>query len=162
WAEVRAAHGLRSGTLEDFVGLSFEYADYTMGYGRTQPGAPAIVSTIKLMQAGFCEVMDTEAMFAKAFAEMQAMKLLPPRQAKCGGCGSSRRRPSRVWCNREPACCPAVRRGRGCWRIDGRCAWSRLVGPAAPTGAQPVQCGEAAPRRDHLFPARHARCRRHL
>jgi nucleoside-diphosphate-sugar epimerase len=79
WAEIRAAHGLRSGTLKEFVGLSFEYADYTMGYGRAQPGAPAIVSTIKLMQAGFCEVMDTEAMFAKAFAEMQAMKLLPPR-----------------------------------------------------------------------------------
>ena len=79
WAEIRAAHGLRSGTLEEFVGLSFEYADYTMGYGRTQPGAPAIVSTIKLMQAGFHEVMDTEAMFAKAFAEMQQLKLLPPR-----------------------------------------------------------------------------------
>ena len=78
WAEIRAAHGLRSGTLKEFVGLSFEYADYTMGYGRTRPGAPAIVSSIKLMQAGFCEVMDTEAMFAKAFAEMQAMRLLPP------------------------------------------------------------------------------------
>jgi hypothetical protein len=78
WAEIRAAHGLRSGTLKEFVGLSFEYADYTMGYGRTQPGAPALVSTIKLMESGFCEVMDTEAMFAKAFAEMQAMKLLPP------------------------------------------------------------------------------------
>ena len=59
------AHGLRSGTLKEFVGLSFEYADYTMGYGRTQPGPPAIVSTIKLMQAGFCEVMDTEAMFPR-------------------------------------------------------------------------------------------------
>ena len=50
-----------------------------MGYGRAEPGPPAIVSTIKLMQAGFCEVMDSEAMFAKAFAELQAMKLLPPR-----------------------------------------------------------------------------------
>ena len=79
WAEIRAAHGLKSGTLKEFVGLSFEYADYTMGFGRTQPGPPAIVSTVKLMQAGFVEVMDTEAMFAKAFAEMQAMKLLPPR-----------------------------------------------------------------------------------
>ena len=65
--------------LKEFVGLSFEYADYTMGYGRTQPGPPALVSTIKLMQAGFCEVMDTEAMFSKAFAEMQAKRLLPPR-----------------------------------------------------------------------------------
>ena len=79
WAEIRAHHGLVSGTLKDFVGLSFEYADYTMGLGRTQPGPPAIVSTIKLMQAGFTEVMDTEAMFTRAFAEMQARKLLPLR-----------------------------------------------------------------------------------
>ena len=79
WAEIRAKHGLKSGALKEFVGLSFEYADYTMGYGRDRPGPPAIVSTIKLMQAGFCDVMDTEAMFRKAFAEMQAKKLLPPR-----------------------------------------------------------------------------------
>jgi len=79
WTDIRAAHGLKSGTLKEFVGLSFEYADYTMGFGRDRPGPPAIVSTIKLMQAGFCEVMDTEAMFAKAIAEMQAKKLLPPR-----------------------------------------------------------------------------------
>lgn len=79
WAEICARHGLKSGTLKDFVGLSFEYADYTMGYGRTTPGPPALVSTIKLMQAGFHEVMDTEAMFRKCLAEMQEKKLLPPR-----------------------------------------------------------------------------------
>jgi hypothetical protein len=79
WAAIRKAHGLASGTLKEFVGLSFEYADYTMGFGRTQPGPPSLVSTIKLMQAGFTEVMDTEAMFRKCFAEMQAKKLLPPR-----------------------------------------------------------------------------------
>jgi nucleoside-diphosphate-sugar epimerase len=79
WAAIRKAHGLKSGTLREFVGLSFEYADYTMGYGRDTPGPAALVSTIKLMQAGFHEVMDTEAMFRKCFAEMQAKKLLPPR-----------------------------------------------------------------------------------
>jgi nucleoside-diphosphate-sugar epimerase len=78
WDKIRARYGLRSGNLHDFVGLSFEYADYTMGYGRTEPGPPAIVSTIKLMQAGFTEVIDTEAMFAKYFAEFQANRLLPP------------------------------------------------------------------------------------
>jgi nucleoside-diphosphate-sugar epimerase len=78
WAEICATQGLKSGTLKDFVGLSFEYADYTMGYGRDRPGPAAIVSTIKLMQAGFTEVMDTEAMFRKCFAEMQAKQLLPP------------------------------------------------------------------------------------
>ena len=78
WDTIRARHGLRSGNLRDFVGLSFEYADYTMGYGRNEPGPPAIVSTIKLMRAGFTEVMDTEVMFAKYFAEFQANRLLPP------------------------------------------------------------------------------------
>jgi len=79
WAAIRTAYGLKSGTLKEFVGLSFEYADYTMGYGRDTPGPAALVSTIKLMQAGFHEVMDTEAMFRKCFAEMQAKRLLPPR-----------------------------------------------------------------------------------
>jgi hypothetical protein len=78
WETIRARHGLRSGNLRDFVGLFFEYADYTMGFGRIEPGPPAIVSTIKLMQAGFTEVMDTEVMFAKTFAEFQANRLLPP------------------------------------------------------------------------------------
>jgi len=79
WTEICARHGLRSGTVKEFVGLSFEYADYTMGHGRNTPGPAAIVSTIKLMQAGFHEVMDTEAMFRKAFGELQAKRLLPPR-----------------------------------------------------------------------------------
>lgn len=79
WVEICQRHGLAAGSLRDFVGLSFEYADYTMGYGRSEPGPPAIVSTIKLMQAGFCDVIDTETMFRNAFAEMQALKLLPPR-----------------------------------------------------------------------------------
>jgi nucleoside-diphosphate-sugar epimerase len=78
WEAIRARYGLRSGNLRDFVGLSFEYADYTMGYGRNEPGPPAIVSTIKLMQAGFTDVIDTESMFAKYFAEFQANRLLPP------------------------------------------------------------------------------------
>jgi nucleoside-diphosphate-sugar epimerase len=78
WQAIREKYGLRSGNLRDFVGLSFEYADYTMGHGRNEPGPPAIVSTIKLMQAGFTEVIDTEAMFAKFFAEFQTNRLLPP------------------------------------------------------------------------------------
>jgi len=78
WQAIRTKYRLRSGNLRDFVGLSFEYADYTMGFGRNAPGPPAIVSTIKLMQAGFTEVIDTEKMFTKFFAEFQAARLLPP------------------------------------------------------------------------------------
>ena len=43
WAEIRREQALSSGTLKEFVGLSFEYADYTMGYGRDAPGPPALL-----------------------------------------------------------------------------------------------------------------------
>jgi len=39
---------------------------------------PALVSTIKLRQAGFHGVMDTEKMFRKWFAILQDAKMLPP------------------------------------------------------------------------------------
>ena len=78
WERVRTQHGLRSGNLREFVGLSFEYADYTMGYGRDIAGPPAIVSTVKILQAGFSDAMDTEAMFTKWFRVFQERGLLPP------------------------------------------------------------------------------------
>lgn len=82
WDRVRERHGLTAPGLEAFVGEGFHYADFTMGYGAPVTGGlagAAIVSTIKLRQAGFTEVMDTEAMFRKKFAAMQAARLLPPR-----------------------------------------------------------------------------------
>jgi hypothetical protein len=79
WDRIRAKHGLTSPGLAEFVGLSFQYADYTMGYGRIEPGRPGLVSTIKIQQAGFHEVMDTEAMFRKWFAAFQREALLPPK-----------------------------------------------------------------------------------
>jgi hypothetical protein len=48
-----------------------------MGYGRTTPAPAAFSSTIKLMQAGFTEVMDTEAMFLAAIRAFQSRRLLP-------------------------------------------------------------------------------------
>lgn len=77
WADIRRRYNLTSPGLKDFVGLSFQYADYSMGYGRTQPGEPRLVSTIKLNHAGFTEVMDTEAMFAKAIKGFRDLRLLP-------------------------------------------------------------------------------------
>jgi nucleoside-diphosphate-sugar epimerase len=78
WDRIRQRHGLLSPTLTDFVGLSLEYADYQMRYGHTEPGPPAIVSTIKIAQAGFHEVMDTEVMFQRWFKVFQQKRLLPP------------------------------------------------------------------------------------
>lgn len=77
WDRARQRFGLLSPALADFVGLSLEYADYQMRYGHTEPGPPAIVSTVKLAQAGFHEVMDTELMFLKWFRVFQQKRLLP-------------------------------------------------------------------------------------
>jgi nucleoside-diphosphate-sugar epimerase len=77
WDELRRKHGLVSPGLEEFVGLSFQYADYQMRYGHAEQGPPSIVSTVKINQAGFTEMMDTEAMFRKWFAEAKALRLLP-------------------------------------------------------------------------------------
>ena len=79
WAAVRTRHGLVAPGLRDFVGLSFQYADYQMGTGRTEAAPPAFSSTVKLMQAGFGEVMDSEAMYVKWFREFQDRRMLPPR-----------------------------------------------------------------------------------
>ena len=78
WDRVRQRYGLLSPGLQEFVGLSLEYADYQMRYGHTEPGPPAIVSTVKIQQAGFHEVMDTELMFRKWFRVFQQKRLLPP------------------------------------------------------------------------------------
>lgn len=81
WDRIRAEHGLTAPGLAAFVGEGFHYADFTMGYG--QGGADgglagaAIVSTVKLRQAGFGEAVDTEAMFRRLFAAFQNAGLLP-------------------------------------------------------------------------------------
>jgi nucleoside-diphosphate-sugar epimerase len=77
WDEVRRKHNLAAPGLREFVGLSFQYADYSMRYGQTEPGPPSIVSTVKINRAGFTEMMDTEDMFRKWFGIARAQRLLP-------------------------------------------------------------------------------------
>ena len=50
-----------------------------MRYGQTEPGPPSIVSTVKINQAGFTEMMDTEVMFRKWFSQARKSRLLPQR-----------------------------------------------------------------------------------
>ena len=77
WNALRRKYDLIAPGLEAFVGLSFQYADYSMRYGQTEPGPPSIVSTVKINQAGFTEMMDTEAMFRKWFRQARSSRLLP-------------------------------------------------------------------------------------
>jgi nucleoside-diphosphate-sugar epimerase len=77
WRKIVARHHLVAPDLKSFVGLSFQYADMQLGYGRTQPGPTVFSSTIKLMRAGFHEVMDTEEMFVRWIRSYQEKRLLP-------------------------------------------------------------------------------------
>src|SRR3984893_2411269 len=77
WQALRRTYAFIAPDLETFVVLSFQYADYTMRHGQIEPGPPSIVSTVKINQAGFTEMMDTEAMFRKWFSPARARRLLP-------------------------------------------------------------------------------------
>jgi nucleoside-diphosphate-sugar epimerase len=77
WDEIRRRHNLVAPALKEFVGLSFQYADYSMRHGQTESGPPSIVSTVKINRAGFTEMMDTEDMFRKWFALARKQRLLP-------------------------------------------------------------------------------------
>jgi nucleoside-diphosphate-sugar epimerase len=77
WDELRRKYDLISPDLEAFVGLSFQYADYSLRHGQIQSGPPSIVSTVKINQAGFTEMMDTEVMFKKWFRQARSQRLLP-------------------------------------------------------------------------------------
>ena len=77
WEALRRKHDLASPDLDAFVGLSLQYADYSLRFGQTESGPPSIVSTVKINQAGFTEMMDTEVMFAKWFKQARAQRWLP-------------------------------------------------------------------------------------
>lgn len=77
WDALRRKHDLAAPGLAEFVGLSFQYADYSMRHGHTDSGPPSIVSTVKINRAGFTEMMDTEDMFRKWFRQAKDQRLLP-------------------------------------------------------------------------------------
>ena len=80
WAQLVERFGLAApASLERFVGQSFLYADMLAGFGQTSLRNPALLSTIKLRQHGFADCVDTEDMFRRLIAAMQAARLFPPR-----------------------------------------------------------------------------------
>jgi len=77
WAGVVARHGLRETTIQAIVGESHHYADFCFAYGAETPPSPAFVSTVKLRQAGFCDVVDTEDMFRHWLGRLIEARVLP-------------------------------------------------------------------------------------
>ena len=78
WQALVASHQLRPYSIRELVGDSFYYADALFNaYSETAP-PPALLSTIKLRQAGFQDCIDTEQMFREWFDEIRNLKVLPP------------------------------------------------------------------------------------
>jgi hypothetical protein len=82
WAGIVDRFNLKSPKdLAAFVGLSFQYTDRNMAYGmENNPPPLSIVSGVKLNQAGFTELVDTEIMFRRLFKAFQERQLIPPRE----------------------------------------------------------------------------------
>ena len=76
WDQIVAKDALRSRNLRELVGQGDQHADFAFAYGAPE-GPRAFVSTIKLRQAGFTKVIDTEESFRKALQSLIDRKLLP-------------------------------------------------------------------------------------
>jgi nucleoside-diphosphate-sugar epimerase len=79
WDRIAEKYSLRVPSLTQYLGESHHYADFIMATGATRAPQPAIVSTIKLRQAGFGECVDTELMFRELLAQLVEERLAPPR-----------------------------------------------------------------------------------
>ena len=78
WDRIVARHGLRPIPMADLLGESHHYADLCFNYGRTRPSPPALVSTVKLKQAGFTDVCDTEETFRHWLGVLIDRRVIPP------------------------------------------------------------------------------------
>lgn len=78
WAEIVDGNALNAPRdMATFVGNSWSYADILFGTLGARP-LPALLSTIKIRQAGFHDCIDTTDMFRYWFAELQEQGMLPP------------------------------------------------------------------------------------
>ncbi|MFT4095858.1 MAG: SDR family oxidoreductase [Rhodoblastus sp.] len=77
WRSIAQKNGLVEPDLEKLLGRSAEYADYCMASLTGRAAPPALVSTIRIRQAGFGGCIDTEDMFRDLFADMVEKRILP-------------------------------------------------------------------------------------
>jgi nucleoside-diphosphate-sugar epimerase len=77
WDRIVARHGLRPVPMRELVGESHHYADFCFAHGAATPPPPAFVSTVKLREAGFCDVRDTEDTFTFWLNDLIARRILP-------------------------------------------------------------------------------------
>lgn len=75
WDQVVRDHQLEPYTMETLLGSSWQFADAVFGFGATR--AVTLLSTIRIRQLGFDRCVDTELMFRRQLAGLQARRVLP-------------------------------------------------------------------------------------
>jgi nucleoside-diphosphate-sugar epimerase len=77
WDRIVARHDLAAPPMARLLGESHHYADMLFAFGAAGPIPPALVSTIKLRQAGFGDCVDTQVMFARWLGRLIERRVLP-------------------------------------------------------------------------------------
>ena len=77
WDRIVTKHRLRPISLQELLGESHHLADFCFAYGAIEPPPPAFIRTIKIRQAGFNEVIDTEDMFRYWLANFIERRIVP-------------------------------------------------------------------------------------
>ena len=77
WQDIVTEHRLQPYSIKELVGDSFYYTDALLNAHANSAPPPALLSTIKLRQAGFNECIDTEIMFSNWYHRLRALKILP-------------------------------------------------------------------------------------
>lgn len=77
WDSIVADYSLRDLSLEQLLGYSHVYADFQFAARAKQPPPPALMSTIKLHEAGFHGVRNTEDSFRESVRELVTRGVLP-------------------------------------------------------------------------------------
>jgi hypothetical protein len=77
WDRVVTKYSLRAPPLARYLGESHFYTDFVMATGATRAPRPAIVSTVKLRQAGFGDCIDTEQMLHELLIRLTEKRLAP-------------------------------------------------------------------------------------
>lgn len=78
WQRIVKQYGLQATTLSALLGESHHYADFAFAHGvDSRDTHPAFVSTVKLRQAGFHDVMDTAETFRYWLRDLRERKVTP-------------------------------------------------------------------------------------
>jgi nucleoside-diphosphate-sugar epimerase len=77
WDRIVARHGLRPLAMKQLLGESHFSADSRFGYGLKTAPAPTFVSTVKIKQAGFTQVRDTQACVEHWLAVLAERRIIP-------------------------------------------------------------------------------------